>query len=229
MLKPMPQTSAFVACDVPNWDAAEKVLAGLVKTQSLPAAIELAAGPGWQGPGFEPIGGERGGRVLVGLEGTPAEVDWMVNRLQDELKAAGVASAVLRDAVDSLWARLAEFAADGDGREGVATLQVNVLPGDVVEVVRCLTARDSGASVLAHAGSGTVVAKVSLDEAGLANLRGQLARLGAWTTVLRQPEGAAWSREAFWGPPRPAQAVQQAIKDQFDPRNVLNRGRFVFA
>jgi FAD/FMN-containing dehydrogenase len=121
----------------------------------------------------------------------------------------------------------------GNG-EAPLVVQINVLPGAVVEAVRSVLEIDPRASVLAHAGGGVIYARLHLKPGEAAvvldeRLRPALARGGGGLVILRQPEGAKFERQAVWGPPRPAHAVMQAIKDQFDPQGILNRGRFVFA
>jgi FAD/FMN-containing dehydrogenase len=113
-------------------------------------------------------------------------------------------------------------------------VQVNVLPGAVVDAVRSVLEIDPAASVLAHAGGGVIHARLHLKPQETAavihqRLRPNLASLGGSVVVLKQPEGAPLCRQTVWGPPRPTCAVMQSIKDQFDPKGILNRGRFVFA
>ena len=123
--------------------------------------------------------------------------------------------------------------ATGNG-EVPLVVQLNVLPGAVVEAVRSILQIDPRASVLAHAGGGVVYARLHLkpDEAAAGldeRLRPAVGRAGGSLVILRQPNGAVLGRQTVWGPPRPSHAVMQAIKDQFDPEGILNRGRFVFA
>jgi len=238
MVKPLPETSALLACDLSDFDAAEKLLAALVHTQVLPSAIELLAGPAWKEDSLlGPLAESASLRLVVGLEGTLAEVEWMLARLQEEWRQAGAAAMVrLRGLrADPLFQRLAEFPFDAEGGNGASGLvaQIHVLPGSVVGVVRSLLEIDPAASILAHAGGGVIHARLHLNPEKTpavidGRLRPNLASAGGSMVVLRQPEGALLSRQTVWGPPRPSHAAMQAIKDQFDPKGILNRGRFVF-
>ena len=79
MVKPIPETQALVACDVPDFDTAERLLADLTCTPILPVAIELLAGSAWQSEtALSTSSASAVGRLTVGLEGSSAEVDWMV-------------------------------------------------------------------------------------------------------------------------------------------------------
>ncbi len=237
MVKPLPETSALLACDAANLDAAEKLLAGLVHTRVLPSAIELLAGPAWRNDsllGSLPPGASV--RLAVGLEGTAAEVEWMVHRLQDEWRQAAVAATVTLRGLraDPLWERLTEFPTEtGNGHgETPIVIQINVLPGAVVEAVRSVLDADPQASILAHAGGGVIYARLRLKTAEAAavldeRLRPAVSPSGS-LVVLRQPEGLALGPHTVWGPPRPAHAAMQAIKNEFDPQGILNRGRLLY-
>ena len=47
--------------------------------------------------------------------------------------------------------------------------------------------------------------------------------------VVSCPDGAALECRDVWGPPGDGAAVMHAIKDRFDPKGLLNPGRFIFA
>ncbi len=56
----------------------------------LPSAIELMAGPAWKDDSLlGPLPESSSVRLAVGLEGTTAEVEWMIHRLQDEWAPGG--------------------------------------------------------------------------------------------------------------------------------------------
>ncbi len=123
MVKPKPETSALVACSLPDWETAEQILASLVRTRTLPAAIELLAGPAWQlDPDLGSLPPSCVGRLVVGLEGTLAEVEWMIQQLQEEWARAGIGSSIVLQGqgADRLWERLTEFPGSGEaaGSEG---------------------------------------------------------------------------------------------------------------
>ena len=89
MVKPIPETSAWLACDVPDFDAAEKLLSELVRTQTVPAAIELLTGPAWSDdPALAKQSESAAARLAVGFEGTLAEVEWMVGQLEQQWRGA---------------------------------------------------------------------------------------------------------------------------------------------
>jgi glycolate oxidase FAD binding subunit len=248
MVKPMPETSAFVIGQVPDCDAAERLLARLVQTRTLPTAIELLTGPEWQAVGWvsDPTStSESPGRVgdpsyalriAVGLEGSADEVQWMVTQLRDEWRQAGIGpiQTVADDDARGLWERLTEFPANASGDNGnrALTVQINALPSAVCGLVQRVRQLDPQVSIQAHAGNGIVLAKLSAGAEEAATmvdqrLRPEAASAGGHLAVLTQPPGSALSHHALFGPAPAGWHVMQSVKKQFDPKGILNRGRFL--
>ncbi|MEN6452131.1 MAG: FAD-binding oxidoreductase [Thermoguttaceae bacterium] len=197
MVRPMPEASALLACEVPDFDLAEKLLAGLVRTPVQPVAVELAAGRQPDGnPLFGPLLDGSVCRLYVGFEAAAAEVAWMLDVLRESWTSLGMASPVLMPnlATDRLWRWMAELPADRELR---------VLPSQTVATVADLLKADPDCSVHAHAGDGVI----RVADANIATDRG----LG--TSV---PSGRSAD------PQNPENRVLQAIKNRFDPKNILN-------
>ena len=96
MVRPLPEAAALLACEVPDFDLAEKLLAGLVRSPVRPVAVELSAGRSREGnPLFGPVSEGNVGRLYVGFEGSAVEVEWMLGRLREEWTALGMTSPVL--------------------------------------------------------------------------------------------------------------------------------------
>lgn len=238
MVKPVPETSAFVACDLQDFPAAERLLAELNRTATRPTAVELLTGPIWMG---EPILGSvkttATARLVVGFEGTEEEIRWMVEQLRDEWRRAGVAEsqAIEGPTCDRLWKLLTEFPAAGSAEDGEAPLvvEVAVAPSEVVTIAEQVHTIDPDGSIQVHAGSGVLRAKMSElacegIEAKLAKLRSAIAATGGSLVVLLRPAECNLSAETIWGPSAASAGVVRAIKDRFDPKGILNPGRFVF-
>ncbi len=235
MVKPMPEETAFVIVEASDHGDAERILAHLVRTRTLPSAVELLAGPAWESLG-DGLASRGGFWIAVGLEGSPDEVSWMVDQLQAEWREAGVAlwHTLHGDEAWAFWDRLTEFpwkAASNNG-DGELLVQFHVFPSAVCELVQRLRASQPRASIQAHAGNGVVLARLDIAAEQAAamveqNLRPMSASLGGRAIVLKQPRGSDLSRQAIFGPAPPGWQVMQAIKRQFDPKGILNRGRFL--
>ncbi len=227
MVRPLPGASALVACDVEDFDAAEKLLAGLVHSQTRPTAVELLAGPARQDtPGMTAMPSASVARLCVGFEGSELDVQWMVEQISDEWRPLGVKStmAVGAGEADRLWDWLSDFPAQ---------IQIGVLPGAAVEVTRRLLQLDVACSVQAHAGDGLIHVALPPLEPGEfgplldAQIRPLVAQNGGNVVVTSWPDGAELTRRDIWGPPGAGATVARALKDRFDPKGLLNPGRFL--
>jgi len=257
MVRPMPEASAVLACDVPDFNTAERLLAALVHTQTLPAAVELSAGSCRQDcPALGPLPEGHVARLFVGFEGMTTEVEWMGGQLRSDWRQLGIDSLLSASAAagDRLWQWLTEFAAD---------LQISVLPSATVGMIQRLLDLVPGGSIQAHAGNGVIGLKLPssvlpfpLGEGRTHSLplplgegRGEgaspeqphdfalwlrqqlrpaVAEAGGCVVVRRCPAGAELTACEVWGPPGDGAAVMRAIKDRFDPQGILNPGRFIY-
>jgi hypothetical protein len=173
------------------------------------------------------LDGESGGAALrlthptllvVLLEGTISEVTWMLDTLHAEWQATGVQPS--KSAID-----LESLAIDAD-------VQIAVRPSQVVQFMAAIKEKYPDCSIQSHAGNGIVLVESSWGRAEGASYYRQLRELGesfdGRTTVLHCPEDVELSREDIWGPPPAGFNVMRALKERFDPHNVLNPGRFIF-
>ncbi len=222
-IRPLPEKSVIVSCEPADLPMAEKLLAAMVTSRVTPAAVELAAGPAW----------ESACRVLIGLEGTAAEVDWMCRTLADEWQALGIREiqTATDDKAVQLWHRLRDFPID---RNSPLVLKVAVRPSEVVRYAALVQSIDPQASLLAHAATGVLLVRFSaFDAADISRtLVGKLqpaARASGGNCVVLSSSGLGeLLRQAQWGPVDPATRWMVSVKQQFDPKNILNPGRFVY-
>ena len=159
-VKPIPSRSKFVVCRIRNWEMAERVLAGLSKSQTTPAAIELLAGAGWRSDSqLGTLTELEVAHLLVGVEGDEAEVEWMASTLWNELRLLGVAAEILPDSLaEPFWMRLAQFPVAGPSP---LVFKASMRPSRVSDFFELLLKIDPQASVQAHAGNGILVARIS--------------------------------------------------------------------
>ena len=231
-VKPVPERNALVTCDVSDLDQAEKLLAALVDFESPPAAIELVTGPAWLETSNLLSDNGAPAALVVGLEGTDAEVAWMTARLTDQWHAAGVANVktLADEQAEPLWGLLTEFPAQ---RDAPLVIKANIRPGAVVEYVKLVQEIDAECSIQAHAGSGIVIvrfSKIPDDDHGkvlVGRLQPAAARAGGSSIVLSCP-GGRLTRQAYWGPRTESVDVMDKIREQFDPQGLFNPGRFVY-
>jgi len=200
MVRPLPETAALLACDVRDFELAECLLADLIRSPVRPVAVELSAGRSRENnPLFGPVLEGNVGRLYVGFEGPAAEVEWMLGRLREDWTAAGMISPMLLPelADDRFWQWMSEFPADS---------QIDVLPSQTVETIAEVLKSAPDCAIQAHAGDGVIFIN------GIGP-RLQHQRLA--------PDGTS----AHGCGDTPAQRITRALKDRFDPQNLLNPGR----
>jgi len=230
-LKPVPQKWVSLICQLPDWETAESCLAALVHSEATPVAVELLAGP-TQSEAVTAVAGDGVAVLAVCCCGTEPEVDWMQQQLQQEWQSQGLSAHVLVSAEhDALWEDLVEFPAAGPH---ALALQASLVPSGVIDFVREVQAIDPQASILAHAGNGLVVVKMpELPEAGLTEVVVRklhpLARRSQGNVVVLSADGATdLSHRCVWGGTEMPFDLMARIKERFDPKNLLNPGRFVY-
>jgi FAD/FMN-containing dehydrogenase len=227
----VPACSAAALCDVPSFDRAECLLAGLGRSLTSPTIVELLAGPTRPSCPLPAMSESSVARIVVGFEGGSIEVPAMLAALCDEWKSAGAngVTTISGAGVASIWNWLGATP---------ALLQVNVLPSRLVGLVEQFAKLLPGHSLQAHAASGVIRVHSPvgsspdqdhferLIELVSDTLRPLAASAGGRLTVLRTPEACDLAASDLWGPPTAGAALTRAIQQRFDPAGVLNPGRF---
>ncbi len=232
-VKPTAEQSMLVACDLTSFEQAEPLLAALVTSQTTPAAIELLAGPAWRSEAALQASSDAAASLVVGLEGTARETEWMVRQLQEEWRSQGVEQTrtFAGSEADLLWQRLTEFPADEGAR---LVIKATMLPRHVAEFCAWMRRLAPDCSLQAHAGSGVVLVRLSElpdDPAKLLirEIQPQAIAWGGSAVVLEYRGEGELTRQAIWGGRSAAVVVMEAVKQQFDPHGLLNPGRFVYS
>jgi glycolate oxidase FAD binding subunit len=227
-VKPLAPAAALVACNVADWNTAERLLSALVKSATTPALVELLSGPAWQ----QAIAGTGVARLVVGLEGTAVEVDWMQRTLVSELQSQGASPELLSEQkAATLRQQLIQFSATNDAP---LTLKAAVRPSSVTRFIKRIFDVDAQASIQAHAGNGIIIAQLpgftaaDVSRQLIGKLQPEAMQLGGHVAVLACDATIDLTRQARWGSPGAAIDLMQSIKRQFDPADILNRGRFVY-
>lgn len=234
-VRPITEQFTLMACALQTTGQAEKLLAALVTSATTPAAIELLSGPAWDSePALKTLAGASGPEKLylvVGFEGSAVEVEWMTRRLHDEWCALGIAAPItIGDATD-FWKKLVDFSAVG---VSPLVLKASLVPSGVTPFIDALRALDPQASVQSHAGNGIVIARLSafpkdgLSRAVVGNLQPAAAAHHGSLLVLSNPSDSEMTHQSVWGGLDVPFNLMSAVKQKFDPKNILNPGRFVY-
>ena len=162
-----------------------------------------------------------GGQVRLRLEGFGDSVTYRAAALGTAL--GGDWEVVEGDASAALW-RDVRDAMPFAGRKG-AVWRLSVKPTDGPVLVAALAAQGRRLEALHDWGGGLVWLLV--EEAGDAcagAIRGEIARLGGHATLLRANAETRARLAVFQPQPAPLAAITARIKQEFDPRGILNPG-----
>ena len=233
-LRPLPEQSLLLATVVNTPEQAEKLLVALSASETTPVAIELLAGPAWDSdPAFQTFDRSAAGRMylVVAFEGLESEIEWMTKQLAAEWRALDFDPPLAVGESSDLWQRLIEFPARD---ASPLVLKAAVAPSGTTHFIAAARKLDPAVSIQAHAGNGIVLVKFArfpeqgLSRAVVGNLQTVAAAYHGNVTVLANPSRAEMTHQSAWGGIDAEFPLMTAVKRKFDPKDILNRGRFVY-
>lgn len=235
-LRPLPETTGLLWGTFDQADALEAALARLLTSDARPVMVEaLDATAAGLVAGFSRGRDARAPgpwTLIVGVEGTAADVAWQLDRLRQELGPCRphALEIIPDDAAAALRTALTHFqAAD----EPPLVFRANLLPSRTVAFLDA--AARQGIAVQAHAGNGIVIGHLPPTIASAAQAE---TRLSLLRRLARQHHGnlviprcpAEWKADLpLFGEPEPAWPLMQRVKAALDPHGLLNPGRFLDA
>jgi glycolate oxidase FAD binding subunit len=234
-LHPLPRSRATLAAWFADLEAARHAVAQTLRSPLNPQGIELLDAPAARLVGLD---GDREGYVLlIQAAGFERAVERQVRDLADLCAAQGGTPLPRPDDESSLWKRVRDLACASEG-DVLARAAVPIAEtGEMIASFRKGAQQHGVAPVVhAHAGSGIVFARYSEgvnDDAGRAALARCLAaareaavRCGGSLVIEAAPTPFK-AHFDVWGEVGSSFRVMQAIKQQLDPRRLLNPGRYV--
>ncbi len=232
-LRPIPESGRWLWAGFSRFADIEAVMQKLLLSATRPiamevldasAAAEIAAEARTVLPTDGPVLG-------LAFEGTAHEVAWQIETLQSELQPFRPQQMIVTpDAeADGLWNALTEFEVTA---EEPLTFKANILPSRAMDFLELATREQI--SVQAHAGNGIVIGhlpdRITTAQAAaalLTPLRKFARQYHGNLIIVNAPD--SWKLEIpTWGDPEPSWPIMQKLKEQLDPSDLLNRGRFIF-
>lgn len=217
-LRPLAQQTTVVRVGVATLAAADAILTALASAAITPTAIEYRHGAAK-------------GELFVLLEGTTPEVEWSVIELQRLIASHGARAEVIAAGEANV---LMEDVTHSPAAAAPLVLKASVRPSALTRFINGVLEVDAQATIHAHAGNGIVYIsfaefpKQGLSRALIGKLQPLASSLGGHVVILSNPSGQEATPQSTWGALGGQQALMTAVKEQFDPRNILNPGRFVF-
>jgi glycolate oxidase FAD binding subunit len=229
---PLPESRTTILVSLPDLDAAETLIAGVLDSDLYALFVELFSGTA--SPLLLPERRE-GWTLAIGIEGANEDVEWQAAHLRTLCEAIPHTSFEVlgQEAAVALRRTLADFPLSTNSRwTGRAALPSSeVVP--FLQKAEALS-RDANHEIafLSHAGVGTVLFHLSSDHAPaeetlelVETLREAAGSSGGSLFVER----AEWWLEGKFDPwPHPGDGLplMQKIKQSLDPKNLWNPGRF---
>jgi glycolate oxidase FAD binding subunit len=208
-LHPRPQEAKTLAVILTNRSALKKLMEALGSSKLTPVAVQIRVGS----DGLE--------KMEILFEGTNAGVALQNERFRSLLNGASV-----QEAQSSVWkAREELWACAGE----CVIAKLSVMPSEIVDVselVGALTGDDLQWQIVWYS---TGIGWLRLDgastrmQAVVSKLRASVERQDGSLVILRQPAGSLLDA---WGDVGTARDLMWAVKQQFDPKGILNFGRF---
>ena len=218
-LHPLPAATTTLAVDVPSPDAAEAFMQALSISPSTPTGAQIVA----EGNSYT---------VYVRLAGVEASVAAQTEVLLRHAKQVGRSIGVVaEDAAAGIWTSHETIYEDA---HDAVVARFSVLPSSTATTLRAISevAGRLGIRsrvVLQATGTGVVrldgVHEQAL-AAGLGVLRSRVME-DRGSLVVQACPAPIKDRIDVWGQPGDAHPLMLRIKEQFDPRGIMNPGRFI--
>jgi glycolate oxidase FAD binding subunit len=226
-LLPRPATSQTLVAAFPESDIAFGLAAKILDSKLLPTRLDVMQGDVWTAhPGVA-------ASLIVGIDGSPESVARQAREIADLALAAGAVRAESLDSkvAEELGRTVRDLPATSEAPMVVrAGLPLAAVASFWVAAERLAASREFPMTLLGRAGLGSVYVMVKAAPAELVGmaeaLRGLAAGMGGYMVVERLPASMK-SRIDVWGPSAESLMLMEPLKAKFDPKRVLNPGRFV--
>ena len=168
---------------------------------------------------------------MLRLEGFTSSVEYRCRAVRDALTEFGPTDELSREDSERLWREIGDGALLAEPRERVVW-RLSVPPSSAPAIADAIHASIE-AEMLFDWGGGLIWASVGAGapDGGAAAIRGALAAHraelggGGHATLIRAPESLRAAVDVFEPLPGPLAALSARVKENFDPRRVLNPGR----
>ncbi|MCA9187837.1 MAG: FAD-binding oxidoreductase [Pirellulaceae bacterium] len=234
-VRPTAPESTLVGTILTDDVTLEQTLESLVHLATKPVAVEVLRGPYWRNAEWlRSLWPDHHDDtlLLVGLEGTKLEVQYMSEHLREHWRAQGLARFASVSGADAChaWRGLTNMTSDDSGS---LIVKATMVPSAVVGFTRVVSELGLDCSVQADAADGVVwIHFPTFPADGITrSVMGKLVPLadaaGGGVIIVRNRDQIEMTRQSVWGPIDIPVSLMEKVKAKFDPRGRLNPGRFV--
>ena len=181
------------------------------------------------GSGLGDFGSQRGAVTLLRLEGITASAAHRAAALGQALAPFGTAEILQDTASAAVWTSVRDvepFAVRG--ALGAWPVWRIVCPPAAGGALGERLARDTGGDVIYDWGGGLIWAALpQKPDAQAALVRQRVEAAGGHATLLRAAEEVRRNVDVFHPQPAGLAALSERVRQSFDPKNILNRGRLI--
>jgi glycolate oxidase FAD binding subunit len=244
-ISPLPAAEQTWLASFPTGASAACVVAGILDSTIIPSRVELLSFPAARSVGRQAGLLPPNGRFLLAasVASVPEAVDAQIGVIKQIAERHGSGPGVLMTGVSqqAFWTAVNSFGAT-NGSEGVrAALKASVLPTKVVETIsRGEEIAQSGGlspASISEAASGIVRLHWTGDAESSEGAASRMAKgIEVFRAAVESDDGSLVVLSApapvkravdVWGPVGTSLPLMRALKGQFDPKGILNPGRFV--
>jgi glycolate oxidase FAD binding subunit len=169
--------------------------------------------------------------LMLRWQTIPESIEQQILQVQASAKQLDLVTSIYQDQLEEkLWQNCAELTSVTQSQAAV-TCKIGIAPAATVGLLKQIgdypsgTLRDRNTAII-HAASGIGKLQLRGDYELVAQMRSHCQQNQGFLTILDAPQ-AVKQQIDIWGYSGNALKTMQAIKNQFDPQNILNPGRFI--
>ena len=240
-VQPLPKTVETAFLRYPTFEKAMESTQHFLRSELLPDAIEAWNPEGARSIPGAPVGGNDSWILSLRFGDVEAAVRWQMDRLKQAVPETGgeILGILSREESLRFWEGAAS-AREDPSKSAEVLVKCSVLYQTAPETARLLEEiggpLGARTSIFCHAGTYVLFGRLAWDEGtgipsetlrkSILALRARCVASGGHAVIEKSPREVKNGLDV-WGYDAPALEIMRKIKNEFDPKGLLNPGRFV--
>jgi glycolate oxidase FAD binding subunit len=164
--------------------------------------------------------------LIIRWQTIPESIEQQILQVQAIAKQLGLVTSIYQDEPEAkLWQDCTKIISIPQSQAAV-TCKIGIAPATAVGLLQQISDRHSSIVAIIHASSGLGQLQLNTDYELVEQMRSHCQQNHGFLTILDAPQAVKRQMD-IWGYSGNALKTMQAIKNQFDPQNILNPGRFI--